>query len=501
MVQTRMGALAERSTVWAARALERATPLRRALVRRMQRRLRERYERDLRLGWQPPGVSDDKLALSLAVVRTVERSLEERRLGDASLAGFLGRLVHDILMRRGDKSAKRAFRARHGCGPPDFLVISPGKACNLRCTGCYAGSGLSREKLGWATLDRLVSDAHDQWGVRFFVVSGGEPLAYRDEGKGVIDLARRHPDCFFIMYTNGTLIDDKVAWLMGEVGNLSPALSIEGMRERTDERRGKGVFDKVLAAIARLRRERVIFGVSLTATRKNADEILADELVELFFEELGAFYGWIFQYMPIGRGFTLDLMVTPEQRLRMWERMWRLVRERRIFMVDFWNSGTATFGCVAAGRPGGYLHVNWNGAVSPCVFVPYSPVNIRDVYARGGTLDDVWAEPFFASIRDWQRAYGYRESGERREGYGNWLAPCIIRDHHVEFRRILARHPAVPADEDARAALLDPLYREGMEAFDDELAAATDPIWESRYFGPEPAVAPRPPALVAKRPA
>jgi MoaA/NifB/PqqE/SkfB family radical SAM enzyme len=468
------------------RALERAAPLRRALARRLERRLREGHKRDVERAWQPPGVSDDKLALSLAVLQTVERSLEEHRLGDASVAGFLGRLVHDILLRRGDKSAKQAFRDRHGCGPPDFLVISPGKACNLRCTGCYAGSGPHPEKLGFPTLDRLVSEAHDQWGMRFFVLSGGEPLAYRDEGRGVLDLARRHPDCFFIMYTNGTLVDDEVAGRMGELGNLSPALSIEGLRERTDERRGRGVFDKVLVAISRLRREKVLFGVSLTATRKNADEILADELVDLFFDELGAFYAWIFQYMPMGRGATLDLMVSPEQRLRMWERMWSLVRERRIFMVDFWNSGTATFGCVAAGRPGGYLHVNWNGDVSPCVFVPYSPVNIRATHAQGRTLDDVWAEPFFASIRGWQRSYGYREKGEGRDGYGNWLAPCIIRDHHQEFRQILARHPATPVDEDARAALLDPHYQQGLESFGDELASLSRPIWESRYFGLEP---------------
>ena len=86
------------------------------------------------------------------------------------------------------------------------------------------------------------------------------------------------------MYTNGTLIDDAVAKRIGRLGNVSPALSIEGMKERTDARRGDGVFDKVLAAMERLRREGVIIGVSLTATRENADEILSDEVVETFFE-------------------------------------------------------------------------------------------------------------------------------------------------------------------------------------------------------------------------
>ena len=63
--------------------------------------------------------------------------------------------------------------------------------------------------------------------------TGGEPLAWRESRKGVLELAEAHPDCFFIMYTNGTLVDDAVAKRLGGLGNVTPALSIEGMRERT----------------------------------------------------------------------------------------------------------------------------------------------------------------------------------------------------------------------------------------------------------------------------
>ena len=263
-------------------------------------------------------------------------------------------------------------------------MISPGKACNLRCVGCYANSGAHRERLDWATFERTVREAYETWGTRAFVISGGEPLAWRDGSRSFLDLAERFPDCFFIMYTNGTLIDDAVAKRLGRMGNVSPALSIEGMKERTDARRGDGVFDKVLAAMERLKREGVITGVSLTATRLNSDEILSDEVVETFFDRIGASYAFVFHYMPIGRSFTLDLMMTPEQRLRLFERVWWLVRNRHIFIADFWNSATATNGCLAAGRAGGYFHVNWNGDVSPCVFFPYSPVNVKEVFAREG---------------------------------------------------------------------------------------------------------------------
>ena len=480
----RAGALAAMGST--ARRLARVARLRRALVASAERRMRSDGARDPASLRHPPAVEADKLSMKLAVLRTVERALAEDQLSDASLRGFLGLLIYDVLLKKGDRTAKSAFRAAHGCNPPDFLVISPGKACNLKCSGCYANAGPTREKLEWATLDRIVSEAHDLWGIRFFVLSGGEPLAYREDGKGVLDLAAEHQDCFFMMYTNGTLIDDGVARRMGELGNLSPGLSVEGLREPTDARRGAGVFDKVLAAIERLRRERVVFGISLTATRENADEILSDEVTDLFFGQLGAFYAWVFQYMPIGRSFSLDLMLTPEQRLRLWQRVWDLVRRRRLFIADFWNSGTATNGCVAGGRAGGYLYIDWNGAVSPCVFIPYAPTRIQDVYARGGSLNDVWAEPFFAGIRAWQRGYGYRENGEACPRCGNWINPCLIRDHHGEFQRLLGAFRPEPIDEDARAVLSDASYHQGLEEYDRALAALADPIWEEKYLGKRP---------------
>jgi MoaA/NifB/PqqE/SkfB family radical SAM enzyme len=479
---------------WTARGVENLPPARRAFFRALQRRVREAPLPDPGFARQPPAVEADKRAMKLALLRVAETALAEHRLSRASLRGLLKLLLVDVFVRRGDQRAKDRFRASHGCGPPDFLVLSPGKACNLACIGCYANAGPTREKLDWVTVDHIVRDAHDSWGTRFFVVSGGEPLAWRSEGKGVLDLAERHADCFFLMYSNGTLIDDRLACRLGELGNIIPGLSVEGLRERTDARRGTGVFDKVLGAMERLRREGVLFGLSLTATRDNAEEVLSDELVELFFEKMGACHAWIFHYMPIGRAFSLGLMMTPEQRARLWRRVWYLVRERGLFLADFWNSGTASNGCLAGGRPGGYFYVDWNGAVSPCVFMPYSPVNIKDVYARGGTLDDVWAEPFFAAIRCWQRGYGYRENGEGTAEFGNWLRPCLIRDHYAELRPLLEEYRPAPADEDARAALADPEYARGLKAFGRELAALMDPVWDAEYLS-----APSPSAPVGAR--
>ena len=307
-------------------------------------------------------------------------------------------------------------------------------------------------------------------------------MAYHSEGKGILDAAEKHPDIFFLMYTNGTLINDRVATRLAEVGNITPALSVEGWRERTDARRGPGVYEKVLAAMERLRSVGVPFGISLTATRDNVEEILSDEFIDFFFQQQGAMYGWILHYMPIGRAFTLNLMPTPRQRLWMWRRSWEIIHQRRLFLADFWNHGTLSDGCISAGRStgGGYLYIDWNGAVSPCVFVPYSPVNVKEIYARGGNLDDIWAEPFFAGLRNWQDQY---RNGDRPPG--NWLMPCPIRDHHREFRRLLAQYEPEPTDENARDALLDEGYARGMAEYDAAYQTLCDPIWEAHYLRPD----------------
>jgi len=453
------------------------TPMvQKALLGLVEGRFASHYERLKRTSPLPPGVIEERELMTQAFLHTVARALARRQLSQAMLRGLVEVLLEGALIRGGDREAQNRFREKYGTRPPGLLTISPGKACNLHCPGCWADAGKANEKLDFATVDRIIREAEELWGARFFVLTGGEPMAYRSEGHDILDLVARHPQSFFLMYTNGTLIDERAAARMGELGNITPAVSLEGFRQKTDARRGIGVFDKCIAAMARLRKHGVLFGISLTATRYNYREIMSDEFLDFCFEQQGALYGWIFQYMPIGRSITLNLMPTPEQRLWMWKRTCELARTRHYFFADFWNQGTVTEGCIAAGRStgGGYMYIDWNGNVTPCVFMPYSPVNVKEVFAQGGNMNDVWAQPFFEGIRSWQRAY--REKG------GNWLMPCPNRDHHAELRRIIAEHEPEPIDPGARQALLDPDYAKGLAEYDATYANMTEGIWKERYL-------------------
>ncbi len=440
------------------------------------------YRENLKSELYPIGVCQDRYAMNKAIIYTAERILTgDHPIADTYIKNLATIMIENIVMEGGYTHAQKSFFERHGQRPPGLLVVSPTKSCNLYCTGCYANSGKASEKLSWDVFDRLLTEAKEIYGNLFIVISGGEPFTYKDQGKTLLDMVEKHNDMIFMSYTNGTLIDDETAKRLAQCGNFSPAISVEGWRERTDERRGKGTYDKILSTMDNLRKHGVPFGISLTATKYNCEEILSDEFIDYFFMEMGAAYGWIFHYMPIGRSYTTDLMPSPDQRLKMWQRSWELVREKHVFLPDFWNHGTLVDGCIASGRSngGGYLYINWDGKVMPCVFVPYAATNLNDTYAKGKDLNDVYEEQFFRDIRDWQNAYRKRNGNGK---HGNLLAPCFIRDHHDVMRNIVAKDEPDPENEPAQDALLDRDYRDSMIQYGKDYQALSDPIWDEQYL-------------------
>lgn len=429
---------------------------------------------------RPLRVQEDKYHMGRALLYRIARAISEGTLSSASIRGLLNVFLGNVFF--GGFYKRRDFIESHGFKPPMFLTISPCKACNLRCIGCYASSGAHPEKLPYEVLNRIISNAKDLWGANFFVISGGEPLIYRSDGKSLLDLAQEHSNCFFLMYTNGTLIDEGMANRLAKLGNITPAISVEGLEKETDARRGKGVHERVLQAMANLRRAGVPFGISVTATCHNAELVTSDEFYDYYFEREGAIYGWVFHYMPIGRGYTLNLLPTPKQRIEMLKREWEVVRERKLFLADFWNSGTSSDGCICAARGGGYFYIDWNGDVMPCVFVPYSTHNIIEVFKNGRDLSTVVDSPLFRSIRKWQSDYAYDRGPDEQ---GNLLRQCPIRDHHGALYEIVIKNKAHPIDEASREALEDEEYHKGLIEYGERIGELTDPIWEREYLARE----------------
>jgi len=377
------------------------------------------------------------------------------------------------------KKAKESFKKRYGTEPPLFIVVSPTQVCNLRCKGCYAvSSPETAVTMSFDVLDRIIKENHDIFGSRFVVVSGGEPLMYRSQGKTILDIFEKYNDTFFIFYTNGTLITEEIAERLTKTGNAYPQISAEGFEKETDERRGKGVFQRIMKSMKYLRKAGVPFVLSVTGTRKNIDILLGDEFYDFWFEKQGASYMWQFQLMPIGRGKEVfGLMPTPEERVKLF-RKWEQLLEKKYPIADFWNSGVLSNGCIAYGRKGGgYFYIDWDGNITPCVFIPYYVDNVYDLYKQGKTIADALFSDFFKKGREWQNEYGYAHPKKAK----NWLMPCSIRDNYEYFREEILPENAKGENKFAEEAKDSKEYFEGLNKYDKRLRELTQPIWNKEY--------------------
>ena len=311
---------------------------------------------------------------------------------------------------------------KYQCNVPWAILLDPTSACNLRCIGCWAAEYGDRMNLSFDELDGIIRQGK-ALGTYVYIYSGGEPLVRKAD---LIRLCEKHGDCAFLSFTNGTLIDDAFADELLRVGNFVPAISIEGFAEATDSRRGQGTYDRVIAAMERLRKRKLLFGISCCYTRANTEVIGS----EAFFDAMigmGAKFAWLFTYMPIGADAVPELIVTAEQRKFMYEQVRKFRKTKPLFTMDFWNDGDAVGGCIAGGR--GYCHINANGDVEPCAFIHYSTANIRKM-----SLLDAYRSPLFMAYR---RNQPFNE---------NMLRPCPVLDNPGRLTEMVEESGAYSTD-------------------------------------------------------
>lgn len=299
----------------------------------------------------------------------------------------------------------RALEAEHDCNVPWAILMDPTSSCNLSCVGCWAAQYTHNCNLPYETMDSICRQGKEL-GIHFYILSGGEPLMRK---KDIIRLCEKHQDCYFLSFTNGTLVDDQFCEDLRRIGNLALAFSIEGDEAATDMRRGEGTFRKVVEAMERMRAHGLVFGYSTCYHRYNTKSVGSDEFVDRMIS-LGCRFAWNFTYIPVGKDARVDMLATPEQREYMYHRIREIRRTKPLFALDFWNDGEYTKGCIAGGRQ--YLHINAAGDVEPCAFIHYSNVNIHEV-----TLSEALRSPLFMSYR---RRHPFNE---------NHLRPCPLLDN------------------------------------------------------------------------
>jgi MoaA/NifB/PqqE/SkfB family radical SAM enzyme len=306
---------------------------------------------------------------------------------------------------------------------PFNMVVDFTNRCNLNCYGCYANSTGQGKDLDFDTVDRIVEEAKNTIGVLFLTLTGGEPFLRK---KDIYRLAEKHPDLYFMVYTNGTLIKDDDVKRLGEIKRIFPTISVEGLEDQTDLRRGKGHYQRMKELMRKLKENDVFFGFSVTVLKTNADMILKPQFLQEQSDN-GCMFGWYFIYVPIGRKPAPELMVTAEQRELMLNEINRYRLEQGdMFISDFWQDAPLVGGCIAGAR--NFFHIDGEGEIKPCVFCFKSAANIHDVLAGKSnykSLADVVANsPLFVGYRQNQREI----TDPRR--------PCPIIDNPEKLRKI-----------------------------------------------------------------
>lgn len=275
---------------------------------------------------------------------------------------------------------------------PPFLIASVAAQCNLHCRGCYARANhsccdeVSAQELSAERWNQIFREA-GEIGVSFVLLAGGEPLIRKE----VIESAARNTDLIFPVFTNGTMMDDSYLDLFDRSRNVIPVLSIEGEEEQTDLRRGKGTYGLLLEAMNQMREKGIFYGVSVTVTKENLQQVTGDDFVSLL-EQNGCKLIFYVEYVPAVPG-TENLAPEEDDRLFLAERQDDLRSSHKsLLFLSFPGDEKKVGGCLAGGR--GFFHINSHGGAEPCPFSPFSDVSLND-----HTLLEAIQSPLFRRIK------------------------------------------------------------------------------------------------------
>ena len=310
-------------------------------------------------------------------------------LTDPKESAFMARFA----LSSKEASRKRAKAEQNGENVPPFLIASITSACNLHCAGCYSRQNHACtdstpvDQLTQEDWKNIFAEAKEL-GINFILLAGGEPLLRKD----VLETAGEYPDILFPVFTNGTLLNDEYLKLFDKKRNLLPVLSIEGRQQKTDERRGDGIYDRLKKAMECIQKNHLIFGASVTATTANLQEITGKEFLDDL-RESGCKAVIYVEFVPVTEE-SKELAPGDEEREYLRERL-NVIREEYPDMVfiSFPGDEKTSGGCLAAGR--GFFHINSHGGAEPCPFSPYSDINVKNT-----SLREALRSPLFRALRE-----------------------------------------------------------------------------------------------------
>ncbi len=153
------------------------------------------------------------------------------------------------------------------------VVWNMTQRCNLKCVHCYAKSeDISYDnELDHEQSLSMIDDLAD-FGVPVLLFSGGEPLVH----PGLVEYAKYaiNKGMRAVISTNGTLISEKKAKLLKDVGLSYVGISLDGLEQTHDKFRGvKESFKKAMTGIENCKKAGIKVGLRFTINKRNLNDI------------------------------------------------------------------------------------------------------------------------------------------------------------------------------------------------------------------------------------
>lgn len=145
---------------------------------------------------------------------------------------------------------------------PKKIQFSPTEKCNLNCIHCYRQDykdsllveDMDINILNCETVNIAMKEVKEAW-----IVSGGEPLLYKDFFNVVDCLVKKGVSEIYSI-TNGTVITDNIAKSIVNSGITNLKISIDGATvETVDKIRGVGVFNNIIEGIKRINQYKELY--------------------------------------------------------------------------------------------------------------------------------------------------------------------------------------------------------------------------------------------------
>ena len=259
--------------------------------------------------------------------------------------------------------------------------------CNLHCEHCYCPPGDRKAELSTDEIKALF-DRMAEMGTLFLLMTGGDPLLRKD----FPELYRYAKELGLLVtvFTNGTLIDDRIAALWEELPPYLVEISLYGITRETYEKvvSVKGSFDRCLAGIHRVLAAGHPLALKAPATKDNVHEIPE---MQAFANDLGV----EFRYDPVilatmdGDKRPHELRIEPEEIVALESSDPRKDRAWRDWMADEARPTPASNKLFSCGAGKNSFHVDPYGNVQVCLMVKNFKHSLREQ-----SLDEIYFDDF-----------------------------------------------------------------------------------------------------------